>query len=270
MSHRGGSLEYIENSLPGFRYSARVLRVSLLETDVHLTRDGQIVLFHDDDMGRMCGPAYAGRAIHDFDYADLPPLVVPAFLKDHPHVVNDKDATRIPLLEEVFRELPRYPIQIDIKGGPRELADKTAALIRQYGHEGSVVWGSFRQPQSDYCAAHPDIPRFTSFRKLSWALLAHWFGLLGWVQLPEQMAVVPYLGPLKSASFWQALGDRGVAVIPFGPAPNGINDPTFYEEIRRRGAAGICTDRPTLLATWLQTHRLRVPTRRAAVRDKQD
>lgn len=30
--------------------------------------------FHDTDMGRMCGPAYAGMHIEDLEYSDLPPV----------------------------------------------------------------------------------------------------------------------------------------------------------------------------------------------------
>ena len=46
-SHRGGPLEgFEENTLPAFRNSAR-LGVDLLELDVQMTRDGQVVVFHD-------------------------------------------------------------------------------------------------------------------------------------------------------------------------------------------------------------------------------
>ena len=56
-SHRGGPLEgFEENTLPAFRNSAR-LGVDLLELDVQMTRDGQVVVFHD----RCVGQGGAGR-----------------------------------------------------------------------------------------------------------------------------------------------------------------------------------------------------------------
>jgi glycerophosphoryl diester phosphodiesterase len=55
MSHRGGSLEYVENTLPAFIYSSKVLKVEMLELDVHMTKDKQITIFHDTYLGRMCG-----------------------------------------------------------------------------------------------------------------------------------------------------------------------------------------------------------------------
>ncbi len=42
-----------ENSLAAFR--AAIERGYAIEIDIHLTADGQIVVFHDDDVQRMCG-----------------------------------------------------------------------------------------------------------------------------------------------------------------------------------------------------------------------
>ncbi len=81
-AHRGGNLErsavsgerYIENTLPAFRNALRV-GADLLELDVQITRDGKVVLFHDNDLGRMCGEAYRGKRVADFTAAELPPLL---------------------------------------------------------------------------------------------------------------------------------------------------------------------------------------------------
>lgn len=39
-----------------------------MECDVHLSKDGEVVVAHDDDLGRMCGSKYAGKKIHDYNY----------------------------------------------------------------------------------------------------------------------------------------------------------------------------------------------------------
>ncbi len=53
-AHRGlWNGERPENSLPAFR--AAVDGGYGIETDVHITRDDQLVLFHDDSLKRMCG-----------------------------------------------------------------------------------------------------------------------------------------------------------------------------------------------------------------------
>jgi glycerophosphoryl diester phosphodiesterase len=60
MAHRGFSLEGLENSMAAFR-AAVDLGYRYLETDVHTTSDGVLVLFHDetldrvtDGVGRIC------------------------------------------------------------------------------------------------------------------------------------------------------------------------------------------------------------------------
>lgn len=42
-----------ENSLPA--YAAAIAAGYTIETDVHLTADGEVVIFHDDTLTRMCG-----------------------------------------------------------------------------------------------------------------------------------------------------------------------------------------------------------------------
>lgn len=53
-AHRGASAEKPENTLAAFR-RALALRVDGIELDVHVTRDGVPVVFHDDDLRRLTG-----------------------------------------------------------------------------------------------------------------------------------------------------------------------------------------------------------------------
>jgi glycerophosphoryl diester phosphodiesterase len=50
-AHRGGALLWPENSSTAFR-NALALNVDLLETDVHLTSDGEVVIVHDPTLDR--------------------------------------------------------------------------------------------------------------------------------------------------------------------------------------------------------------------------
>jgi glycerophosphoryl diester phosphodiesterase len=50
-AHRGGALLWPENSLTAFR-NAIALGADFLETDVHLTRDGEVVVVHDPTLER--------------------------------------------------------------------------------------------------------------------------------------------------------------------------------------------------------------------------
>lgn len=50
-AHRGGALLWVENSLTAYR-NALALGVDDVETDVHLTADGEVVLLHDATLDR--------------------------------------------------------------------------------------------------------------------------------------------------------------------------------------------------------------------------
>ena len=60
IAHRGlhNAAEGIpENSLPAFEMACRA--GFIIENDIHLTGDGRVVVFHDDDLLRMCGDSRA-------------------------------------------------------------------------------------------------------------------------------------------------------------------------------------------------------------------
>ena len=52
IAHRGGALEATENTFEAFSYAVS-LGFRYLETDVHLSRDGVVVAFHDTILDRV-------------------------------------------------------------------------------------------------------------------------------------------------------------------------------------------------------------------------
>src|SRR5713101_9142502 len=67
IAHRGASGHYPENTMAAFK-AARDLGVPYIELDVHMTRDGEIVVVHDEDLLRVAGKA--GR-IEEMNLADV-------------------------------------------------------------------------------------------------------------------------------------------------------------------------------------------------------
>ena len=97
-AHRGGTSAAPENTLRSFA-DAINLGYRYIETDVHATKDGVLVAFHDNDLKRTCGE---DRTIEGSTRAELASARI--------------DGTDpIPLLDDLLDEWPGIRINIDCK-----------------------------------------------------------------------------------------------------------------------------------------------------------
>ncbi|GIL58034.1 hypothetical protein Vafri_13233, partial [Volvox africanus] len=273
-SHRGGNLErnateqlFLENTLPAFRNSAAI-GVDVLELDVQLTRDGLAAVFHDRELGRLCGPAFRGKRISDYNYADLPRLnplgSVPTIID-----VQDPDFTRIPLLEEVFKAHPDKPVQIDLKAPSQQLVHVVSELVSRYHREKLVLWGSFLHNNNNgLYAANPNVPLFMSGPRAQLLLAAYCAGRFDDIHIYESAIIMPWRIPLSSwlhrrlllPGFFRLLNGRGVSVILFG----NINNEAAFRDCTTAGANALCTDHPSRLLRWLAAREGHVHAGRAS------
>lgn len=107
----------------------------VLEFDVWLTADGQVVVFHDATLARMCGRGngsscrYSSKGVGDFAYADLPPIRLDE-KGEHWGVtaVNRREALHIPLLSEVLAVVPTETAMIIEFKQKDEVRDSSAML----------------------------------------------------------------------------------------------------------------------------------------------
>ena len=116
-----------ENSMSAFELAAR--RGKGIELDIQATRDGRIVVFHDDDLFRMCG---VKRRVRDMTLAELRTLTL------------NGTRERIPTLAEVLRLVDgRVPLLIEIKGDKPDpaLCRRTVDLLD--GYRGAFAIESF-------------------------------------------------------------------------------------------------------------------------------
>jgi glycerophosphoryl diester phosphodiesterase len=122
VAHRGGSALAPENTLAAF-HNAITLPVDAIELDVHMSRDGQAVVIHDNTVERLTDGT---GNILDLDYAYLRGLNAAAhFAGGWP------EKQHIPTLREVL-ELARGRVQVYI-----EL--KTSKRGKQYGRYPNIV-----------------------------------------------------------------------------------------------------------------------------------
>ena len=116
-----------ENSLEAFRLAAKAGYG--VELDVQLSRDGQVVVFHDDTLDRVCG-VHARVDEKSFDELRLLRLC--------------GTEQRIPLLTEALAVIRgRGPLIVELKNGRRnrELCEKTYDILSDYA--GQVCIESF-------------------------------------------------------------------------------------------------------------------------------
>jgi glycerophosphoryl diester phosphodiesterase len=139
-AHRGAAAEEPENTLASFR-RALELGADALETDVHLTADGEIVAIHDPDGARTAGVARAVASVTlqelkgwDAGYAFVDAQGARPFLGR---------GYRVPTLEELLVELPPVRLNIDLKSKAPRLVERFLEVVRRHGAEGRIVAASF-------------------------------------------------------------------------------------------------------------------------------
>lgn len=154
VAHRGASEQAPENTLSAFR-RAWELGVECVELDVHVTKDGQVVVMHDATTKRIGG---RDRKIADQTLAELRELDVggwksPAFRGE-----------RIPTLGEVLATVPQgRTLFVEIKSGPETIPAIARAIEagdpRPRGAK-LALQGFDAKTLVAFAAAVPDAPAF--------------------------------------------------------------------------------------------------------------
>lgn len=133
IGHRGCAGEVPENTLESF---ARGLAAgaAILESDVHLTRDGVPVLIHDDDVARVTEGAGPVRelALAELQRLDAGFRFSPDGGRSHPFRGR---GLRIPTLAEAFAALPGARFNLELKQDVPGLVERTLDAVHAAGRE---------------------------------------------------------------------------------------------------------------------------------------
>jgi glycerophosphoryl diester phosphodiesterase len=120
VAHRGASFEAPENTLAAFK-RAWALGVEAVELDVHVTKDGEVVVIHDATTKRTGG---IDRVVAEQTLAELRVLDVGAWK----HAKYERE--RIPTLAEALATMPAgRTMFVEIKS-PRDTASMIGEVIR--------------------------------------------------------------------------------------------------------------------------------------------
>lgn len=152
--HRGYSGKYPENTMLAFSEATKT-GTEGIELDVHLTRDGEVVVFHDERLDRITdGTGF----LKNFTLAELKKLDASGAYRGKVPV------QRIPTLREYFDLVTPTGMKtnIEFKTGMFEypgLEEKVLEILGQYNVENRVIFSSFHaQTLLRLQALSPHIP----------------------------------------------------------------------------------------------------------------
>ncbi len=247
-AHRGGAALAPENTLESFRGAVEHWGADVIETDVHLTRDGEIVVIHDDTVDRTTDGT--GR-VADFTLEELQGLDAGARFLDlegNPSMAGR--GVRIPRFEDVLDALPGVRINVDAKAPAA--ARPLVELLHRRGEEHRVLVASeFEETRGDrlgyrgpFSATRRQITRFYVLHRLPFG--GPWTPTTDAFQIPwfwEGRQVT-------SERFIREAQRRNIPVHVWT-----VDDPDTMRRLLSWGVDGIQTDRPDLLARVLHEER---------------
>ncbi|MQN01667.1 MAG: hypothetical protein DUD27_06825 [Lachnospiraceae bacterium] len=171
--YRGCCFRFPENTLPAFEACARIPGITGCEMDVQLTKDGEVVVFHDENVKRVTDGG--DRLLNSFTLKELKQLKISNRRKfDYIVPPLDGDQKRQAVVEKIFSEIEsRYAdqsyftiptfdefltamepfcknngfmINVELKTSViryEGIEQKTLDLVRKHGLEKYIVYSSF-------------------------------------------------------------------------------------------------------------------------------
>jgi glycerophosphoryl diester phosphodiesterase len=249
LAHQGGEGHWPSNTMLAFQ-QADQLGADVLDTDMHLTKDGVLILMHDQTVDRTTD---GSGAIRDLTLSQIQQLdAAYDFSLDEGQTFpyRGKGIT-VPTLEELFQAFPDKRFGIEIKQTePRETAQRFCALIRQYGRQDQVLVSSFRQENMDaFRAACPEVATSATENEVKIFYVLHMLGMTraytpnySSFQVPQESGGIPLLTP----QFISAARERNLSIVPWT-----INTKADLQRLIDLDVAGINTDYPDRLLELL-------------------
>lgn len=232
-AHRGGGDEVAENSLAAFN-EMKKLGVRHIETDVHRTKDGMVVVHHDDVVDR----TYDGTGrVEDLTWEQI-------------RSMRNAAGERMPLLSEVLEEHPELWFNIDAKTDA--VVEPMMSVLEAHNAFDRVMVASFSERRLQRIRTMRRGHVSTSLGVSGVARLlgaaqsatsASWWRIPGprmgvrAVQVPHRHGPIPIVTP----RFIATAHTLGLAVHVWT-----INDADEMRELIDMGVDGIITDRPSL------------------------
>ena len=143
IAHQGGEGLRPSNTMTAFA-NAVALGVDVLETDVHATADGELVLMHDDTVDRTTD---GSGILREMTLAEVQALDAGYYWTDddgqsYPY---RGQGLRVPTLRELLTAFPQMRFNVEIKEQEPPVAEPLCGLIRELGMAEQMLVASFNE-----------------------------------------------------------------------------------------------------------------------------
>jgi glycerophosphoryl diester phosphodiesterase len=225
VGHRGAPRRARENTIESFDW-AESIGTDAVEFDVRQTRDGEAVVFHDEDvsLGTQRVP------VRSFTTREIQRLVLPSEHGDY----------SIPRLQDVFHRYGRaLRYVVEVKGSPGldrgVMARRIAGLAQEYGLSDRILVASF------------DAESLKRMREVE-PKIATSYVFDHPVALPEPGRLTPLFPPVDAIAPARDLATPALlaqaAAAGLSVHPWTVNEPAEIERFVAAGVASITTDDP--------------------------
>ncbi len=254
IAHQGGEHLAPSSTMPAFK-KANKFGADVLETDIHISKDGYLIAIHDPTVDRTTnGTGY----VKDLQLNELKKLDAGYYWSDQDgNFPYRGQGVSLITVEELFNAFPNQRFLIEIKDtNPynriEEISKRLNHLITENGLEDQVTIASFDHDivETFQDVADDDIALSAGEQEVREFVLTHkffaknlYFPSVDSMQLPVQASGYDLTTPdiLESAE------SMGLQIHYWT-----INEPEVMKTLIKRGADGIVTDRPDLLIKVLK------------------
>ncbi len=244
VAHRGGSRLAPENTMVAFTSAVETWCADMLEMDVRLTRDGAVVVIHDEEVDRTTD---GSGPVSSFTLEELQRLDAGyRFVDVRGEAPFRGQGVRIPLFEEVLSAFPRTRINVESKE-PRA-AMPLVEVIRRHRAQDRVL----------VAAAHESLRRSARGYPGPWGASRHHILLfLMTHRLAGARTYTPGADILQVPELWKGVRIVTPAFVRAAHRRNlpvqiwTVDDPGDMRRLLSWGVDGIQSDRPDLLARVL-------------------